>query len=231
MPRLVSALMTRNEAGPDRFLRRVLRRCQSFSDAIVVLDDGSTDETVQVCEEHGASVWRRDAEHPAWGHEASARANLWNLGVEACQGRDDAWLLIVDADQELMGDPRPLLQTTQVNTWCFTLYDLWSETEYREDNFWRAHQIARPWLFAPKRVPQGWVAQWPDAQVHTGHCPANWPMLAGVAPPSVHWRHYAYSSPELRKQKHEAYAKVSDQLSEFQKAHAASILDLDLRLV
>lgn len=230
MPRLFSALMTRDEAGPSRFLRQVLRRCQSFSDAILVLDDGSTDDTVQVCEEHGAKVTRRASPTPAWGHESTARQELWELGAAVCQAEDD-WILICDADQELMGDPRPLLNTSQVNCWGFTLYDLWSETEYREDQFWRGHLMSRPWMFAPKRVPQGWVPFWGDAGVHPGHAPLNFPMLMGVAPPSIHWRHYAYSTPELRQQKHAAYAAVSDQLSEFQKAHAASILDHDLRLV
>lgn len=217
--------MARNEAGPDRFLRRVLSRCQEFSDLIVVLDDASADATPDICREMGARVHTRaTASVPAWGTEASARAELWAWASEYATDADD-WVLICDADQVLVGNPRDLMRSVEVNTWSFVLYDLWSEQEYREDEFWRGHLVPRPWMFAVNRVPQGWQPLWPSRGVHPGHCPVNWPMVAGIAPPDrYHWLHYAYSTPELREQKAKQYQAIAHQLSPFEQAHANSIL-------
>lgn len=222
--RLVSAVLARNEAGPDRFLRRVLTRCLAFSDTVVVLDDHSTDATPDIAREMGCVVETRTALDHAWGHEGPARRELWELACRYATGPND-WILICDADQVLVGDVRALCRSRDVNCWAFVLYDLWSETEYREDNFWQAHQNPRPWLYAPHRVPQGWVPQWNDAGLHPGHAPINYPMEMAVAPTDTyHWLHYSYSTPALREKKHAQYMAQAHLLSPHQKAHADSIL-------
>ena len=60
---LVSALLCKNEA--DRYLGRVIRRCQEFSDKVVVLDDRSTDATAQVAKDLGAEVRGRSCQSNA----------------------------------------------------------------------------------------------------------------------------------------------------------------------
>ena len=104
---LVTALLAKNEAG--KYLERVLRRCHEFSDEVLVLDDGSTDETVAIARKLGCGVKLRQ-ETGMWGNEAPARAELWDWGAEVA---GDGWLLICDADMLLVGDPRPLTLTTQ----------------------------------------------------------------------------------------------------------------------
>lgn len=224
MPRLYTAILTRNEASPDRYLRKVLGRCREFSDAVLVLDDGSTDGTPQLARRMDCAVRQRQSGVPAWGAESSARAELWDFACEHATEPDD-WVLICDADMELRGDPRLLCESEEVNAWCFILYDAWSATHYRADGFWRGHEIHRPWLFAPNRVPEGWVPSWPDRGLHVGHCPQNFPIYAGIAPILQWWYiHWAYSSPALRAAKHAQYAAKSHLLTDFERAHAASIL-------
>lgn len=222
--KLVSAILARNEAGPDRYLRRVLSRCLAFSDTVVLLDDRSTDATPVIAQEMGCVVRTRAAQDPAWGQESSARQELWEFAREYATHRDD-WILICDADQVLVGDIRGLCQSFECTAWAFILYDLWSESEYREDQFWQAHNTPRVWLVAPNRVPSDYVAEWSPRGMHTGHFPTNLPLQALVAPPdSYYWLHFGWSTPEHRQRKYEAYMREATKLSPSELAHVQSIL-------
>lgn len=217
-PRLVTGLLVRDERA--RYLERVLRRCLEFSDAVLVLDDGSTDGSPELAAELGCQV-RIRGETGMWGNEAPARAALWQWMAEEA---GDGWALVCDADQLLHGDPRPLLRTTQYNAWAFPLYDLWGDERfYRADGFWQGYKYARPWLFRPSALQER--AVWPDRGLHTGHCPVNFPLSCGVAPDTLYWSHLAYVNPDARKAKYEQYMAESEQLTPFERAHAASILD------
>lgn len=225
MPPLITALLVKDERA--RYLERVLRRCLEFSDHVLVLDDGSSDGSPDLARDLGCRVGIRTGE-TMWGAEAPARAELWQWGAEVAGER--GWLLIADADQILHGDPRPLLQTTQHNAWAFPLYDCWnSETTFRADDFWQGYQVARPWLFKPSALRE--PPAWPARGLHTGHCPANYPLHCGIADSSIlsssslYWSHLAYVTPEHRREKYERYMSRADQLGPFELAHAKSILD------
>lgn len=220
---LVSAILARNEASGDRYLRRVLDRCRQFSDTIVLLDDGSTDETPKVAESMGAKVFHREHQPAAWGNEVSARQELWEIARAHARGWDD-WVLICDADQLLMGDVRGLCLTRELNAWAMPLFDMWSETEYREDQYWQAHRTPRVWLVAPNRVPTDYVPQWNQRGVHPGHIPINWPAIVGVGPPDVYWLHLGWSKPEHREAKYQQYMRQAHQLGPSELAHVQSIL-------
>lgn len=227
MPTLVTAILARNEADPSRFLGRVLARCAEFSDTVLVLDDHSTDSTVQIAQASGAVVRRRaSGTLPAWGSESAARSELWDFATEHCPDIS-SWVLFCDADMILEGDPRPLIGSREANTFLMRLYDVWDEAEtvYRADSqFWRGHEFPRPWLVAPRRVPEGWSPEWSQRGVHPGHLPLNWPLFPAEAPSSVFWKHLAYSSPQHRQAKYEQYMAKADQLSPFELAHVESIL-------
>lgn len=222
--KLVTAVLARNEAGSDRYLKRVLTRCLSFSDTVVLLDDHSTDATPDVARALGCHVHARTDPEPAWGHESSARRELWDVACAEATGPND-WVLIADADQELIGDVLGLCQSVEVNTWSFVLYDMWSATEFRVDGRWQAHTAPRPWLFAVNRTPADWSPVWPDRGIHTGHCPTNWPAVMGIAPPdSCHWLHWSYAKHEHRVAKHRQYKRQYPQMTPEEIAHADSIL-------
>jgi hypothetical protein len=220
---ILSAILARNEAGRD--LKAVLANARQWADRILLLDDHSTDTTAKIARKAGAEVVTRGESGAMWGKEASARAELWQLATDRV---GTGWAIVQDADMLLVGDPRPLTQTWLYNTWSWVLYDCWSETEYRSDQFWRGHEFPRAWMFCPSRVPEGWVPQWPERGVHCGHAPANWPSQSGVVGADVvSWRHRAYIDPERRQAKLRQYESVLDQLSPFEASHARSICDTD----
>ena len=220
MPKLVTALLVRNEA--DKYLEQVLTRCLEFSDSVLVLDDNSTDGSDRLAWRLGCEVQRWTGA-TMWGTESPARAALWDWGAQEAK---DGWLLIADADMILHGDPRPFLYTTQHNAWSFVLYDLWdSDTTYRCDNFWQGHRHPRPWLFRPSRLGYD-VPIWPDRGLHTGHCPSNAQINAGILyPDELCWLHLAYKESSNRLRKHQQYLEKSHLLTPWEQAHAASVGD------
>ena len=220
MPKLIGAVLARNEA--TKFLTPVLTRLFEVCDSVLLLDDNSTDDTYKVAKGLGCSVKKR-TKPPMWGQESSARQELWAWAVSRC-GEDD-WVLICDADQILVGDPRPLMKSWESNAVSLPLYDAWSETEYRCDGFWQAHLHPRVWMVAPKRVPSGWAADWNPRGIHCGHIPTNFPATGNIFDSNVYWVHRSYATPELRKAKHRMYMERAELLSPFEQQHAASILD------
>jgi hypothetical protein len=220
MSKLVTAIVARNEA--DRYLARVVAHHRRFG-PVLVLDDHSEDATATVAEQAGAIVRRRSAPGTMWGNESPVRQELWEWGAEVAGA---GWLLICDADQLLMGDPRPLCTSWSVNTWTMPLYDCWDdEAHYRADGYWRGFEYPRAWLFRPQAQPDGWTAQWGARGIHCGHCPPNWVMVAGVAPDDVYWLHLGWVSPEDRQRKYQQYRSTWESLSPFERAHAETILE------
>ena len=220
--RLITALLARDEA--DKYLRRVLENALSFSDTVLVLDDRSTDDSPKIAREMGCQVRGRSVlKDPAWGHESPARAELWDW---ATQEAGDGWVLIMDADQILHGDPRPLMETWEFNSWAFILLDLWDETHFRVDGYWKGHVTPRCWMVRPSTFGPDWTPQWNGRGMHVGHIPPNAPLACGIAPPEqYYWLHLGYASPELRKAKLDKYLAVADQLTPQELAHARSIAD------
>jgi hypothetical protein len=197
---------------------------------VLVLDDGSTDKSVELAKDMGCIVKQRAGTTAWWGGvegrgtaaESSARAELWERGTKLAKG---GWLLICDADMLLQGDIRPLCETWELNTWSFPLYDLWdSEQTARVDGPWGLGPVTpRPWLFCPAHVPEGWRSEWPKRGIHCGHAPSNWPAMWAVAP-DTYWLHLSYLDKQHRAEKHAKYMAISGQLSPFELAHAQSII-------
>lgn len=230
---IVGALLARNEAGPDRYLERVLRNALSFCDALVVVDDHSEDDTVEivkkVCAVRNKPVTVIETNHSSgfWGSdEAPARAQLWEAAAEAAG--PDGWIYVFDADHELVGitpaELRTLTRSSICNTYVLPLWDCWDSDELmRVDGYWQAHLHPRPWFF--KAYPSSiFRPVWKTHGLHVGHYPANYPFRAAKMPGMAAIRHLGYISPKHRKKKHRNYLRVPG-LNDFQRAHAQSIME------
>ncbi|MCY0878306.1 MAG: glycosyltransferase [Firmicutes bacterium] len=89
------AMIVKNE---ERFLAECLRSVASLADDIIVVDTGSTDQSVAIARSFGARVVRIE-----WPDDFSQARNV---GLDLV---NTPWVLVVDADEELLADDVPAL--------------------------------------------------------------------------------------------------------------------------
>lgn len=94
--RLSFCMIVKNEAAN---LARCLSSVQAVADELIVLDTGSTDQTVAIAQSFGAQV-----HHFTWINDFSAARN------EALKYVTGDWVLVLDADEVLTPEVIPLLQ-------------------------------------------------------------------------------------------------------------------------
>ncbi|HLU40351.1 MAG TPA: glycosyltransferase [Planctomycetota bacterium] len=95
-PRLSLVMMVKDEA---RTLARCLRSVRDAVDEIIVVDTGSSDETVEIARSFDARVL-----HCAWTDDFSAPRNV---GLAAATGD---WILVLDADEAVRAGDAPRLR-------------------------------------------------------------------------------------------------------------------------
>lgn len=82
-------MIVKNEA---ELLPRALKDWKLLADEVIVVDTGSTDNTIEIAKSLGAKVLNYDWQYP--GNKGEAR----NVGIEAAKG---VWIIVLDADEEI----------------------------------------------------------------------------------------------------------------------------------
>lgn len=198
---LIGAMLVRNEAS--RWLETVLKQMELVCDKIIILDDCSTDETPDICKKYG-DVYYSDRSY--WGiNELKQRKFLWELTTHEAKIGD--WILCLDADETIPGIERIKVFIEQADMRncdgiSFRLYDMWNETEYRDDSLWNAH--LRDWVMCVKYTPKEY--KWRESKLHCGRFPENAVTLCGNT--ELPLQHWGWSREEERKEKFERYMKA-----------------------
>lgn len=146
--KLVAALVVKNEI--DRYLVECIGHLRQFADRIVVLNDGSTDQTGEFLDGNAddvLTVHHVDPEDGFFsGHEGRKRQHLLDLTMNELPD----WVLNIDAD-EFVTDPEALRAymagPRQVGT--LAMEEIWEVEDdhlsIRMDGGWRPHPVPCFW--------------------------------------------------------------------------------------
>jgi len=220
-PKLTVGMLVRNESG--RYLESVLHHITQYADEVVILDDGSIDNTVAICREGLANIAHLIKENNKCGfnNEVELRKTLWEMAAST----HPDWIMILDADEifEAKAAPgiRELVKDDSVDAVYFRLYDMWSESSYREDGYWIAHTIYRPFLV---RYYPGLTYEWQEQPLHCGRFPITIFNLPGKQS-NLRLQHFGWARPEDRVAKYLRYKELDPNAKYGVQEQYLSILD------
>ncbi len=222
--KLTAMMQVRNEA--NRYLRMVLDDLSDYVDEIVILDDGSTDDTVAICASYEKVVSLGRSTESQYGlNEAALKRRLFHRAVAS---RPD-WILAVDADEvferRFHAEVRALINQAEMDWYSFRFYHFWSSmAHYRTDKLWAPTQYG-PRLF---RYMPGAVYRLSNQALHGGSIPVNLVSDFPGARSDLRIKHYGYAGTREDIQRKYQFYVARDPRSEFcPRSHYESMLDGD----
>jgi glycosyltransferase involved in cell wall biosynthesis len=173
-----------------------------FVDAIVILDDGSTDNTVQICRSFG-KVQHLLRWPKSFFHEGIDR----NVVLAMAKDTEPDWIVIVDIDEvfedRIVDVIDGMMSQDQYVAWGFRMLHFWrGKSHFRMDGTWgneTRHHI-HPRLF--RNQP---AIHFPPQPIHGAHILG---LEGRAALADVFIRHYGYSYPDKVREKYQLYRAV-----------------------
>lgn len=220
------SMIVHNEA--DRYLERVLKSAKRYASNFVIIDDASTDNTVEVCEKV-----LKDVKHKIVKNNESLFKNEYKLRMEQWKetiATNPDWIMFLDADEEFEEEfvekYMYLLKNKNVDAYQFRLYDMWNELEYRQDDLWNPN-IYRPFLI---RYQPKFNYKFKKTNQHCGRLPYNATSLE-TANSIFRVKHYGWMNENDRKAKYDRYKKLDPEGKDGDIKQYESILDKNPNLV
>ncbi|MBY7738394.1 glycosyltransferase family 2 protein [Paenibacillus polymyxa] len=226
--KLTLSMVIQNEGA--RFLKEVLESHVRYVDSAVIIDDGSTDDSVQICKTILRNIHLNIIENKSskFSNEVELRKQQW----EATIAEEPNWILNVDADElfeeKFSKEIHHLLQLEQYNTICFPLYDMWDDKHYREDEYWYAHKTHRPFI---ARYSPEVAYEWLEEKQHCGRFPKNILDIGQNLISNLKLKHLGWIREEDRLEKYNRYQLLDTNKTEFRTKHYDSILNVNPNLV
>ena len=200
-PRLLVQMIVRNEA--DRYLKEVLKEISKSADKIIILDDNSTDDTVEICRSFPNTYVEANTTCEFVVNESKLRERLWEMVRR--RGFEGDWVLTLDADEifdEAFSAELAILMSSSYDWVSFHLLDLWNRKEYRRDGFW-SPVVAR--LFRFKDLPYSI-----SGEIHCKNVPRYvYETDNGVCRSDIALKHLGYLREEDREKKFLFYSQKS----------------------
>lgn len=225
--RITLSMIVKNEEG--RYLKRVLSSLRGHIDEAVIIDDGSSDNTANICKEilNDIPLHMVYNEQSMFNHEVELRKMQWSETIKT----NPDWILNLDAD-ELIEDifweqAQKLINDKDYDLCCFRLYDMWNETHYREDEYWNAHSIYRPFLM---RYQPDFNYKWNETAQHCGRFPVNTFSLPSVDS-DFRIKHFGWAIEKDRAEKKKRYQLLDPDAIYGIREQYESIMDLHPNLI
>lgn len=202
--KLTLSMIVKNEG--DRYLRRALESAREYIDNAVIIDDGSTDNTVDIIKEvlkdiPFTLIQNRESK---FSNEINLRKQQW---FETIATNPD-WILFLDADEifedKFKFNVKDMMKNIDVDGYIFRLYDFWDEENYRNDRLWCAHYSYRLFMI---RYQKNFRYTFTETAQHCGRMPNNC-MELPYALSDFRLKHYGWAKFEDRKAKYDRYMQL-----------------------
>ncbi|SNS05657.1 Glycosyltransferase, GT2 family [Anaerovirgula multivorans] len=225
--KITLSMIVKNEEG--RYLNQMLNSLKMHIDEAVIIDDGSCDNTVNMCREILKDIPLHviQNEQSMFASEVGLRKKQWSETIKT----NPDWILNLDAD-EILEDSfwdkaQKLINNQNYDFYCFKLYDMWSETHYREDEYWNAHSIYRPFLM---RYQPDFNYIWHETPQHCGRFPIN-TFSFPRATSEFRVKHFGWATQEDRVEKYKRYGLLDPDAIYGIREQYDSIMDTNPNLI
>lgn len=228
-PKITLSMCVKNEASS--YLSEMLSSCCEYIDNAVIIDDASTDNTVEICENILKNI-----PHTIVRNDVSLFVAEWKLRMlqwEETIKTNPEWILFLDAD-EIFEDNfkfqiRELLSSDQsIYIYKFRLYDLWDGNHYRSDALWTAHLHYEAFMLRYDPSFKYLFAR--KTNQHCGRMPSNIKYLKAKQS-NLRLKHYGWIDEEKRKEKYKRYMALDPNGKDGSFLQYQSILDENPHLV
>lgn len=203
-PKLTLSMIVKNEER--RYLERALLAHREYIDEAVIIDDGSTDRTVEIVKDilGDKNLTLIENTDSKFSNEIALRKQQWSETIK----RNPDWMLILDADEifedAFKNEVRTMIENVDVDSYIFRLFDFWDEENYRDDKLWCAHYTYRCFL---TRYQKNFVYRWKETAQHCGRMPENILGLP-IGKSEMRLKHYGWARLSDRLNKYERYMKL-----------------------
>jgi len=225
-PRITLSMIMKNEA--DHYLRAVLLAAKDYITDAVIIDDASTDNSIEVVQEVLKGIPLRIIKNTQslFSKEHLLRKLQWDETIKT----NPEWIVFLDADQifenKFKEVIKPMLLNSDADAYAFRLYDFWDEHHYRDDQFWCAHRTYRPFLIRYKPEID---YKWRETDQHCGSFPYNISEFQ-TAKSNLRLKHYGWAKKDDRINKYKRYMSIDPECKFGWKPQQESILDLNPNL-
>lgn len=218
---LIANMVIKNEA--DRYLLEVLDNLSNVVDKIVITDDSSTDDSVEIASRYTPYVNKLN-ESLFSVNEGQLRQKAWDyLSSVAIEGD---WILCIDADEIISIEHiiRPLdklLTQTRYDVIGIKFFHMWNEHQFRYDKAWKPNVGSRLFryrnngVFSERKLACGSEPTYVQEMIRD----RKFLIESGI-----HIKHLGYVKDEDKNMKYKRYMKL-DHGDYHSLAHIESIID------